>query len=61
MPGMDGFEVARRLRGIEGLAHARLIAVTGYGQEADKRRTAEAGFEAHLVKPVDIEQLEMMI
>jgi len=61
LPGMDGFEVARRLRGIDGLAHARLIAGTGYGQEADKRRTAEAGFEAHLVKPVDIEQLEKML
>ncbi|HUP05753.1 MAG TPA: PAS domain S-box protein [Caldimonas sp.] len=61
LPGMDGFEVARRLRGIDGLARARLIAITGYGQDADKRRTAAAGFEAHLVKPVDIEQLERMI
>jgi CheY-like chemotaxis protein len=61
LPGMDGYEVARRLRAIEGLQAARLIAVTGYGQAADKRRTAEAGFEAHLVKPVDIDALERMI
>jgi PAS domain S-box-containing protein len=61
LPGMDGFEVARRLRRIDGLEAARLIAVTGYGQAADRLRTAEAGFEAHLVKPVDIDLLAKML
>lgn len=49
--GMDGYEVARRLRA-EGHA-AVLVALTGYGQDDDRRRSAEAGFQAHLVKPVD--------
>jgi PAS domain S-box-containing protein len=55
LPEMDGYEVARELRrrGYAGL----LIAVSGYGQEEDKRRSREAGFDAHLVKPVEPEQL----
>ncbi|MFT3774657.1 MAG: ATP-binding protein [Minicystis sp.] len=48
LPGMDGYEVARRLRDA---VPARLVALTGYGQEADRRRAAEAGFAQHLVKP----------
>ena len=52
MPGMSGLEVARRLRQDLGLQDALLVAVTGYGQEEDKRRSQEAGFNAHLVKPV---------
>lgn len=46
------------LRQLPGLADLRLIAVTGYGQEADRRRTREAGFHGHLVKPVDIDAIE---
>lgn len=53
MPGMDGFEVARRLRGTEGLEHLRLVAITGDGTESAIHRTREFGFEAHLVKPVN--------
>jgi CheY-like chemotaxis protein/nitrogen-specific signal transduction histidine kinase len=53
LPGMNGYEVARRLRELPGMAQCRLIAITGYGQESDKRSAAAAGFDAHLVKPVD--------
>jgi signal transduction histidine kinase len=62
LPVMDGYEVAERLR--ELLAPARkldLIAVTGYGQDADRRRSAEAGFRHHLVKPPDLQELERVV
>jgi len=51
MPGMDGYEVARRMRQQPGLEHVVLAALTGWGQQEDRRRTAEAGFNHHLVKP----------
>ena len=51
--GPDGYEVARRLRAEVGLTGAVLMALTGWGQEEDRRRTREAGFDAHLVKPAD--------
>jgi PAS domain S-box-containing protein len=57
LPGMDGFEVARRLRKMPMLASTRLVAMTGYGQEEDRRATEEAGFDAHLVKPVEYSDL----
>src|SRR5207248_2629839 len=53
MPGMDGYEVARRLQQERGMEKVRLVALTGWGQEEDRRRTREAGFDLHLVKPVD--------
>jgi CheY-like chemotaxis protein len=56
LPGMDGCELARRLRA-GGFEHVCLVAVTGHGQPEDRRRTREAGFDAHLVKPVAPEQL----
>ena len=56
MPGLDGYEVARRLRAIEGPA-MRIIAITGWGQEADRQRSREAGFDVHLVKPVEPAEL----
>jgi CheY-like chemotaxis protein len=55
LPVMDGYELARRLRGM--LNGARLIAVTGYGQQGDRERSREAGFDAHLVKPVSLDVL----
>jgi PAS domain S-box-containing protein len=58
MPGMDGYEVARRLRGEPAVQGAALIAVTGWGQEADRRCSREAGFDRHLVKPVELGALE---
>ena len=56
LPGMDGYEVARRIRRDLGGA-IRLIALTGYGQPEDRRRAAAAGFDAYLVKPVFADQL----
>jgi len=57
MPQMDGYEVARQLRKDPRLAGMRLIAVSGYGQDIDRQRSREAGFDHHLVKPVDINVL----
>jgi PAS domain S-box-containing protein len=57
LPGMDGYEVAAALRTAPGGGRQRLVAVTGYGQDDDRRRTREAGFQYHLVKPIDAEEL----
>jgi CheY-like chemotaxis protein len=57
LPDMDGNELARQLRAQPETARTILIAVTGYGQEQDRRRTAAAGFDHHLVKPVDTQHL----
>jgi signal transduction histidine kinase/ActR/RegA family two-component response regulator len=59
--GMDGYEVARRLRRQEGLEGVLLVAVTGYGQDEDRRRSREAGFDAHLVKPVELEEIRLQL
>jgi PAS domain S-box-containing protein len=61
MPGMDGLEVARRLRQQPGMNGTRVAAVTGFGQEADRRRTREAGFDEHLVKPLSPEDLRRVL
>ena len=58
LPGMDGFEVVRRLRAEDWCANSVVIAVTGYGQPEDRQRAMEAGFDHHLVKPVDLEELK---
>jgi CheY-like chemotaxis protein len=57
LPGMNGFEVAAQLRRDPAMAAVKLIAVTGYGREEDRRRSREAGFDLHLTKPVDPVQL----
>ncbi len=57
LPIMDGYELARHLRKLDNMNDLHLIAVTGYGQVKDKRRSDAAGFVAHLVKPVDLEEL----
>jgi CheY-like chemotaxis protein len=57
MPQMDGYEVALRMRDDPRLAKTRLIAISGYGQEEDRQRSRKAGFDHHLVKPVDIDVL----
>jgi len=54
LPVMDGYEVARRMRALDG-KRMTLVAITGYGQEADRKRALDAGFDTHLVKPVPIE------
>jgi CheY-like chemotaxis protein/anti-sigma regulatory factor (Ser/Thr protein kinase) len=61
LPGMDGYEVARALRADPELARARLIALTGWGAEEDRRRAQEAGFDHHLTKPVDLAVLEDLL
>jgi len=58
LPVMDGYEVARRLRNHPELKEVKLIAVTGYGQESDRLQSQEAGFDYHLVKPVDAQKLQ---
>ena len=57
LPGVDGYELARRLRQQDGTRHLRLIAVTGWGQAGDRARASEAGFNAHLTKPTEPELL----
>src|SRR5262249_39153936 len=61
MPGLDGYEVARRLRQQPGLEKVVLAALTGWGQQEDRRRTAEAGFNPHLVKPPEASALENVL
>ncbi len=61
LPAMDGYEVARRLRQRIELSTTRLVAMTGYGAEDDRRRAREAGFDLHLTKPVDLEELERLL
>ena len=61
LPGMDGYEVARRLRDSQEAAPARLVALTGFGQDEDRRLSREAGFDYHLVKPVDPTMLEELL
>jgi signal transduction histidine kinase len=57
LPGMDGFEVARRLRGNEPTRDAILVAVTGYGRDEDRAKSQEAGFDYHLVKPISFDAM----
>jgi CheY-like chemotaxis protein len=61
MPGMDGYEVARRLRQHPALKDVVLAALTGWGQQEDRRRSAEAGFDHHLVKPPELELVESLL
>jgi len=61
LPDMDGIELARRLRALPINSHALLIAVTGYGQDSDREQTLAAGFDHHLVKPLDIQQLSAIL
>jgi CheY-like chemotaxis protein len=60
LPVMDGYELAERLRDTHTGGGLRLIAVTGYGQREDKLRSQAAGFEAHLVKPLALDQLQQV-
>jgi signal transduction histidine kinase/PAS domain-containing protein/ActR/RegA family two-component response regulator len=60
LPGLDGYQVAQALRAAEG-RRIRLIAITGYGQPEDRQRALDAGFDAHLVKPVDVDELARVL
>ena len=57
LPGMSGYDVAKRLREEEGCEDALIVAVSGYGQEEDRHRTKAAGFDHHLLKPVSYDEL----
>jgi CheY-like chemotaxis protein len=61
LPGMDGYDLARRLRGEPSTANAMIIALTGYGQAHDRVLTKAAGFDHHFVKPVDTDQLAQVL
>ena len=61
LPVMDGYELARRFAEHPRLRRTRLVAVTGYGQDSDRERSKEAGFVAHIVKPVDFDKLQVVI
>jgi CheY-like chemotaxis protein len=61
LPGMSGYEVAAQLRREDACKGAVIIAVSGYGQEEDRRRSREAGFDHHLLKPIDHEALMTLL
>src|SRR5690606_38834101 len=61
LPGRDGYQLAGDLNAASGLPRFTLVAVTGYGQEDDRRRAREAGFHAHLTKPVDFAEVARLI
>ena len=61
MAGMDGYELARRLRGDRQLRRLFLVAITGWGQEEDRRRALSAGFDAHLTKPADPDAIAALL
>lgn len=61
LPGMDGLEVAKRLRTLSLCENAVIVAVSGYSQEGDRRRSREAGFDHHLAKPIDIDVLRSIL
>lgn len=61
LPGMDGYEVAHRLRQRPSLGKTLFVAITGFGQPADRERTVRAGFHAHLVKPTRLDEIEKIL
>jgi CheY-like chemotaxis protein len=61
LPDIDGYEVARRLRAADATARARLVALTGYDGEDEEQKARAAGFDRHVVKPIDPFQLEQLL
>jgi CheY-like chemotaxis protein len=61
LPGMDGYELAQRLRSMDGLASINLVAISGYGLESDRARSKAVGFDEHLVKPVAMDALQAIL
>jgi CheY-like chemotaxis protein len=61
LPGLDGYEVATRIRQQAGLEGIVLVAITGYGQESDRQMATQAGFDQHLVKPVDFDRVQRIL
>jgi two-component system, sensor histidine kinase len=60
LPDMTGYEVARRMREVPGMEQAFMIALTGYGQERDRELAVDAGFNEHVVKPIDFERIRSL-
>jgi len=61
LPGMNGYEVARFIRAMPTGVAPRIFAVTGWGSDNDKKLSAEAGCDAHLIKPVDLQEIEKLL
>src|SRR6185436_12707608 len=61
LPGMDGYEIARRIRRQPTLEHVVLVALTGYGRDEDRVEAREAGFDHHLVKPTEPDALQSLL
>jgi CheY-like chemotaxis protein len=61
LPDMNGYELARRLRQLPGGERMTLIAATGWGQQQDRQRAFDAGFDHHLTKPIDFDQLRLLL
>jgi CheY-like chemotaxis protein len=61
LPGMSGYELAERLRAMPGLTHIRLVAVTGHGSDAHRVKARAAGFDEHLLKPVDLQLVDAVL
>jgi CheY-like chemotaxis protein len=58
---MDGYQLGQRLKALPNLAEIKLVALTGYGQTSDRERSRDAGFSAHLVKPVDLAAVDALL
>ena len=61
LPDLSGYEVAKRLRSSPETAHLHLVALTGYGRDEDRKLAVDAGFDEHLTKPVELEELERLL
>jgi CheY-like chemotaxis protein len=61
LPGISGYELAERLRAMPGLTHMRLVAVTGHGSDAHRAKARAAGFDEHLLKPVDLQRVDAVL
>ena len=61
MPRLDGYELARRIRAMPGGERLVLAAITGWGQESDRHRARDAGFDHHLTKPVKLEAIQVLL
>jgi len=61
LPKLNGFDLARRLRGLQATARSRLVAVTGWGQPSDRQLASEAGFDDYMVKPVELERIQAIL
>ena len=61
MPGIDGYEVCRRIRAVPAYRHMLLVALTGWGQDEDRERSRSAGFHHHLVKPLNVQKLRWVL